>query len=505
MRHSFKKNASLSKLQHQETPVLFLPGWGFDGRICELVQPPVAWIYPTTMLDPDTLTADILAHLHRTAINKIELVGWSMGAMLALDFARQHPERVSRLTLVAMGARWSAQELKRLQEELAADPAGFLKGFYRKCFIGQREKAMDFAATLQPEYLAGSPEALGLLQKGLSYLGRTEIRSVDAIETRLIHGRQDIVAPLAEMAHLPAATVEIIEHCGHLPFLSPACSLHPGSRQATIRRHFSRAAATYDEHAAIQQDLAARLSARLTHDPTNRKPASILEIGCGTGNYTRMLANNFPDSSLLALDFSPVMISTARRKLAPHKHIDFICADGEEFLARRRPQGRHFDLITSNSTLQWFTDLQHAFGHIGDHLLAPDGLLLCSLFGPRTLAELGKGLTTVFGRRVQLAAANFPDLRKVREMLGNHFSSTGIEEVQVIKEYPTVIDLLTHIRKTGTSGWHAQEPLRFSRPRLNELNDWFIDTYGSCRVSYQAFLVRAENRSAQSQTINSLK
>lgn len=39
-------------------PLLFLPGWGFDGGIVELAANPVASLVPTGFLDPVDLVAE---------------------------------------------------------------------------------------------------------------------------------------------------------------------------------------------------------------------------------------------------------------------------------------------------------------------------------------------------------------------------------------------------------------------------------------------------------------
>ena len=56
MNHAFQ-NIELSA--SQENPTLFLPGWGFDGKILSLLWPSPAWIYPDSVLDPETLEKDI--------------------------------------------------------------------------------------------------------------------------------------------------------------------------------------------------------------------------------------------------------------------------------------------------------------------------------------------------------------------------------------------------------------------------------------------------------------
>jgi trans-aconitate methyltransferase len=46
----------------------------------------------------------------------------------------------------------------------------------------------------------------------------------------------------------------------------------------------------------------------------NDKP-KILELGCGPGNVTRFLKNNFPESRILAVDLAPKMIEIARKAM----------------------------------------------------------------------------------------------------------------------------------------------------------------------------------------------
>ena len=48
------------------------------------------------------------------------------------------------------------------------------------------------------------------------------------------------------------------------------------------------------------------------------------------------------------------MIARARHKLQG-KTVEFVCAEGERFLQEAR--GKSFDLVTSNGSLQWFSDI----------------------------------------------------------------------------------------------------------------------------------------------------
>ncbi len=73
--------------------------------------------------------------------------------------------------------------------------------------------------------------------------------------------------------------------------------------------------------------------------------AAALEIGCGTGGFTRLLARR--SASVTALDFSPNMIRIAKSLSGEYSNIDFQCADASvwEFPSER------FDCVASIATL----------------------------------------------------------------------------------------------------------------------------------------------------------
>ncbi|MBI5556849.1 MAG: malonyl-ACP O-methyltransferase BioC [Deltaproteobacteria bacterium] len=253
-------------------------------------------------------------------------------------------------------------------------------------------------------------------------------------------------------------------------------------RKKAIIRRFSKAAATYDEYALVQKESAAELAAKL---PEKFVAASILEIGCGTGNYTAMLAERFPRARITALDFAESMVAQARVKCSLPGGITFLCADGEDFLRTNRQQ---FDLITSNATMQWFAAPGAAFCQAA-RSLAPGGIFLVSLFGPATLHELGEGLAEVVAESIALPAGQFPDGREIARLAGLCFSRVEVAERVYKRRYPSLRDLFRHIRKTGTGGYHPHLPL-LTRSRQQRLEQWFLGR-GGYEVTYQVFFVVA--------------
>ncbi|MBW2466949.1 MAG: alpha/beta fold hydrolase, partial [Deltaproteobacteria bacterium] len=391
MSNSFK---FIGHFEQFKIPTVFLPGWGFDGRILRLLHPTPAWSFPARNLDPETFESDLLHFLEENNIKKVRLIGWSMGGMLGLDFASKYPEKIDSLILASLRSQWPRQEVKALEKDFTAHPETFLKNFHRKCFLGDKESYRNFREGIEPIYLAAAKENFKLLLQGLRFLGGFTIPGhLPDIPIRLIHGKNDVIAPLKEMLRLKEADIEIIDNCGHIPFLAEKCSLQIELKKLTIQEKFSRAADSYDSYAKVQAEVARKLIEKIDIARDLSRIETILEIGCGTGNFTSLLTDKFPAAKIIALDFSPEMIAKARHKLKKN-NIEFICAEGEGFL--QQTPDNFYDLIASNGSLQWFTDHETALRNIA-RTLQPGGIFTCSVFGPDSLKKLGQGLKVLFG------------------------------------------------------------------------------------------------------------
>jgi len=475
---------------HTKPPTLFLPGWAFDGRILRLLKPGPSWIYPENMLDPEMVEQDLLHLLVSKGIKKIRLVGWSMGAMLGMNFAARHSHLIDSLILVSLRSSWPGPEIDAIRAEFSRDPAAFLRGFYRKCFLGDRDAYTHFRDTLEPLYLAEIEKNIEQLQHGLDFLAAFRVPSpLPNTPTMLIHGKQDLIAPVTEMPPLPGAGIEIIDNAGHAPFLHEACSLQHEFKKQEILAKFSRAANSYDNYAKVQAEVARRLAAKLPEAHKKPQIKTILEVGCGTGNFTSMLAAGYPAAKIVALDFSPEMIAIARNKTST-PNIEFICAEGEFFL--QNGLEKSFDLVVSNGSLQWFSNINKALDNIS-RILTPGGSMFCSIFGPESLKELGEGLHAIQTLKESLAAQTFPGLDELRKALHEIFLQSAVEEACIEKEYRSAHDLLLHIKKTGTAGWKHKTRHPLTSSRVNLLDEWFTKKYGSCKVTYQVFFLEGKN------------
>jgi len=92
-----------------------------------------------------------------------------------------------------------------------------------------------------------------------------------------------------------------------------------------------------DERGRPFLDLIARIDAD--------SPRTVVDLGCGPGNLTGLLAQRWPDADVLGLDSSPEMIAKAH---APG--VRFEVGDLREWVSG---DGAQVDVLVSNATLQW--------------------------------------------------------------------------------------------------------------------------------------------------------
>lgn len=101
-----------------------------------------------------------------------------------------------------------------------------------------------------------------------------------------------------------------------------------------------------------------------------------VDIGCGPGNSTELIANRYPGARILGLDNSPDMLAKARARLPA---LSF----GEADIANWQPSER-FDLIFANAVLQWLPDHPALLKRLCS-FLKPGGCLAVQM--PNNLSE----------------------------------------------------------------------------------------------------------------------
>jgi len=247
----------------------------------------------------------------------------------------------------------------------------------------------------------------------------------------------------------------------------------------TVRKNFSKYAKFYDRHSLIQNFCGQKLINTAKANGFKR----ILDIGCGTGNYTRLLKEKFPLACIKAVDISEEMVKIAKDKIKD-KDIEFIIADAEGLNL-----GEEFDLISSNVSFQWFENLGRALANYKESL-RQGGFVLFSTFGPLTFCELQESLEDFFGKKIAISAVDFAGRQEREEALQGLFREVKVEQKLYKRNYPSLAELLKKIKYTGARGNGALKNSLLTPKTLLAVEEVYKKKFKQIAATYQVFFCK---------------
>lgn len=234
-------------------------GWGMHGGIWDGVRPELERHFRVHALDlpgygtsPACQPYDLAALAERVAESLppgINVIGWSLGGLVAQRWALDRPQQVRRLMLVGSSPCFVQRDgwtsgidpaiLQSFANDLDRDYAGTLLRFLSlqaRNGEGLRTVMKYLRAAL---FAKGRPSA-EVLRAGLDILLDTDVRSEAGnfrMPLAILHGERDMLAPVAAArwmgAQIAGSRLELVPGCAHAPFLS-----HPEAFLRLAREFF---------------------------------------------------------------------------------------------------------------------------------------------------------------------------------------------------------------------------------------------------------------------------
>lgn len=232
-------------------PLVLLHGWsmshavfaelaGLLARDFRLLIPDLPGHGHSAPVEPCCLAgfSQVLAvWLAKLGLDRVDLLGWSLGGQVALQFSAAYPQQVRRLLLISSTPRFCAgddwsfglptSELRALRRGLERRYLATMAEFFDLQFIGE-----DLSAERRREILrfavrpAGLPDPAAALMT-LGILGQEDLRPLLGSIARpalVVHGENDRIIPFAAGQYLseqlPEARFVALPGIGHAPFLS---------------------------------------------------------------------------------------------------------------------------------------------------------------------------------------------------------------------------------------------------------------------------------------------
>jgi pyruvate dehydrogenase E2 component (dihydrolipoyllysine-residue acetyltransferase) len=225
-------------------PIVFVHGFGADLNTWMFNQPALAEQHRTIALDLPghggsvkdvavgdvaALTDAVAAALAALSIDRVHLVGHSMGGAIATSLALRRPASIASLTLIAsagLGAEINAAFIDGfVKAERRRDATEILKLLVHDPALVSRTMVED---VLRYKRLDGVSDALAAIARAWFGGGRQVVDLAVRLGTlacpvQIFWGREDRIIPVAHAEALAGRTpVHVFEGAGHLPHMEKA-------------------------------------------------------------------------------------------------------------------------------------------------------------------------------------------------------------------------------------------------------------------------------------------
>jgi len=207
-----------------------------------------------------------------------------------------------------------------------------------------------------------------------------------------------------------------------------------------LARAFDRAGRGYDAAAWLQRQAGTELLERLQFFKLS--PRCVLDLGAGTCQASRVLAQRYREAEILAIDLAAGMLRAATARWWSPRRYRRLCADAHALPLADACA----DLVYSNLMLQWSDQPERLFAECA-RVLRPGGLLVFASFGPESLAELREAWAQADATVHVSEFADMPELAGA--LMRSGFVEPVLDLERVHRDYPDALALMRELKQLG--------------------------------------------------------
>ncbi len=170
--------------------------------------------------------------LDKLGCERVDVVGYSLGGVIAQQLARSAPERVRRLALVGTSCGWGSAPPEMLPLALISTPLRYIsKSFYRRTSHvldgGRRFRDTELAKIQAHQRNSHPPSPLGYAQQFLQGTTWSSLHWARTLQvpTLVLSGERDRLVPPANgmllASQLPNSRLHLLPDEGHLMLFDP--------------------------------------------------------------------------------------------------------------------------------------------------------------------------------------------------------------------------------------------------------------------------------------------
>ena len=204
-----------------------------------------------------------------------------------------------------------------------------------------------------------------------------------------------------------------------------------------VKDSFDQGADCYDKYSSIQKEISKNLLALFFNEIKEKKEGfTLLELGCGTGFFSKKISENVSLTRIHLLDISNKMIKKSKIRFK-NQNVFFFKNDFDFF-----DNFENYNLIVSNMSIHWSKDFLKLIKKILNSI-KKKSIVLISFPNSRSFSSL----KTKHHKLIN----DFPNEKKMEELLNNKKFYFTMKRMIHELEYKNIMFFFQSLKKIGAN------------------------------------------------------